>query len=132
MSQRHAQLDGNTIEDRPDRLLGVHVLVRVEMGGIAPQELAAERELRAYLRFDGANVPAVDPLVQRDPLAAAIDPFAEVDVESNTQPRVRERIRGSGRCGMPAHHQAGARHDSALVRLYDAAVDPVALTEIVG
>ena len=37
------RLPGNAIED--GRLLGVHVLVRVEMSGIPPQEFAAEREL---------------------------------------------------------------------------------------
>ena len=39
MSQRHAQLTGNAIEDRPGRLLGVHVLVRVEMGRFSEDRL---------------------------------------------------------------------------------------------
>jgi len=47
------------------------------MGRIAPQELAAERELRADLRFDRARVLAVDPLVERDPCARAYAAAAE-------------------------------------------------------
>ena len=35
MSQRHAQLSGDAVDDGLRRLLGVHVLMRVEMGRVA-------------------------------------------------------------------------------------------------
>src|SRR5258708_31043906 len=66
-------------------LVAVSVLVRVNVGGIAPGEVAEHTELAAEFGGDGNGVILGDDLIQARPLPATADPLPDVEVEADTQ-----------------------------------------------
>ena len=113
-------------------LFPMHVLVRVDVRRIAAHQPAKGLELAMKLRADGRHVVLLDDLVDARPVVVAPGPFAQVEMQADAEHRMGTRISGSLGGGGPAHHQARAGYDAALVRFDDAAIHALALTEIVG
>ena len=132
VAQGNTELRGQAPEDPCHRFPPVHVLVGVQMGGLAAGQRAKPGKLALHLRLHGLRV-ALDrhDLVHRCPCAVLLHPLAEVDVQAHS-----ERRRGAGVGGglfgrLLADHQAGAGQDALLVRARDACVHARAEAEVV-
>ena len=107
------------------------VLVRVEVGRIAADELPEQLELAADLALDLLGVLERHALVVGGPLVPGVGPLAKVEVKAD-----RERGVGAGvlsrldRRG-PADHHAGAGHNPPRVGLDHARIDALVLAEVV-
>lgn len=132
MPQRHPESIGNMDHHLPNRWVAMHVLVRVEMRGVPPDQVTKRLELAIDLCFDPGSVTWIDHPVARHPTAAIRNPFAQVDVQAQAQQRpLYRQARSRPRLG-ESNHEAGACHDAMIVRRGDAPVDPWALPEVVG
>lgn len=127
----NAELLGHPEQDRPNRLPPMHMLVGIEVCWLPTYEAAKVDELPGDFVSNSAFVVEGNNLVERAPRALAEDPFAEIHVDTNRQASVRSSVGGSWLDCRPAHHQARAGHNAALVRSNDAPVYATATPEIV-
>jgi lipopolysaccharide transport system permease protein len=106
------------------------VVMRVDVSGIAAHELAEPLELQGDISGDNASECALRPHERPRPSSHA--PTSNLDVEPNSERGVLSGVFGSLGRSPPVHHQAGARHNPALVRLDDPSIDAAAEPEVVG
>src|SRR5438445_3361622 len=108
------------------------VLVRVQVRRLGACEVAELGELPPSLVSHPARVLDRNDLVQFQPTAFAVAPFAEIKMKPEAQRAMTTRVCRGFRRGRPSDHQAGTRDNALLVSFRDSAVDTAALAEIVG
>src|SRR6266542_3534931 len=106
------------------------MLVGVEMGRIATEQLTERGDLTIHLLADGIAV-RWDNLIEWDPLAPSEGPLAKIEVQPDAEVWMLTRIgrRLPGR--RPPDHGAGGSQDAVLERPDDAAIHPGTLPEVV-
>jgi len=131
-STRHTESIADRSDDQADRFVPMHMLVRVDMGGIASHQPPEPVELADDLQLDRRRVVLPHNLIKRCPFAVPAHPFTQIEVQADTQPWRAPRVLRRRRRPRPVHHQAGTRDDSVLMAPDDTFVDARRLTEIVG
>jgi hypothetical protein len=119
------------LEQRPDERLRVPVLVRVEVRRRATYEGHEALELPLQ-RFYGVTRDRFGRESRAPPRQFRDPPSTELDVQADAKLGSFASVGGGLRRSRPLDHEAGARHDSALVRLDDPSVDASANAEVVG
>src|SRR4051812_33193554 len=96
-------------------LMAMDVLVRVDVRRVVANKLTKHVQLVGHLASYRRRVIRGHDLVDRHPGILTIRPFTQVDMETEAEARMRitvgSRFNGSG----PAHHQAGAGHNTTLM-----------------
>ena len=82
---RHAELPAELERKRASRLASMHMLMRVEVARVPPGHAPEALELPVHLRL--RHLTLVDGL----PLVVSKNPFAEIEVQSETKPRMATR-----------------------------------------
>src|SRR5262249_28810068 len=116
---------------RPDGLMLVNVLMRVEVSRIGSHKLAKKIKLAADVVANGGGIGNIG-CVELDPLAASYYPLAEIEVKANRERRVGAGVARCLRGRGPEYHQAGASHDAAFEGFDNATVHACGLAEVVG
>jgi hypothetical protein len=106
------------------------VLMRVDVSGIAAHERAEPVELQGDISGNDALECALGP--DKRPRSSPNPPPRNLDVKSDRELRVLAGIVCGLERNRTVHHQAGTRHDPALVCLDDPSVDAAAAPEVVG
>jgi hypothetical protein len=121
---------GEGLKGRPKRLASVAVVVRIEMSGIAADQLAESLELSCEVSCDGLPQSPVRP--DERPWSPSDAPASQFHVQSDGQLGMLSAILGRFASRRAGHHQAGARYDPVLMRLDDSSIDAAAAAEVVG
>src|SRR5688500_1288793 len=101
----------------------------IEMCRLRAKKLAEGVKLPRHFGSHSGRIVARNDLVCLAPFIVAKNPFAEIDMEADAQPRMLPRI---GRCLLRrrlSHHQTRAGDDATLVRLDDSAIGAGAQAE---
>jgi hypothetical protein len=129
--ERNANLARQVEQERPQRFPVMDVLMRVQVRRVSPHQFPKVCQLTRD--FVGHADGILDPndFVASDPDSLDKRPFAEIDVEPDTQVRVCSGIRCCRASRHPSHHKTRACDDAVAVGGDDSAVDAWALAEIV-
>src|SRR5207247_4098841 len=69
--------------------------------------------------------------IEQGPVRIAVKPFAEVQMQADTQAGVHTRVLARRRRCRPSHHETGTGYNAVLVRAHNSPVHTRALAEIV-
>src|SRR5215204_3638472 len=101
------------------------------MRGVCRKQTPEKLKLSQRLASNLATIVKVDGAIQLPPPAPVENPFAEIQMKSDSESGMGSGVTGRlGRCG-PAHQQTGARHDPSFEGLDDAARHARGLPEVV-
>jgi len=128
----HTEATGGGQDRAAHWLVAVNVLVRVDVGRLAADELAEELELAIELLYHRLSMLLGDHFVRRLPRPVAEHPLAEVEVEAGAERFAAPGIFPSLGRIRPAHHQRRAGHDPLIVAADHPLVDRTRAAEVVG
>jgi hypothetical protein len=132
MSQRDVELTRDFNCDATYWLLPVNMLMRIYMCRIFAGKATESRKLAMYLFDYFPEVIGRDYFIKSHPSPIAVDPFTEIKMKTEAKAWMLAAICCGSSGVWPAHHQTGACHNPALMRIDNAPIYAYALAEIIS
>src|SRR4249920_811915 len=106
--------------------------MRVDVAGLSAHQIEKNFELVSHFALDGGLIVQANDCIKGYPAAAAINPFAQIEMETEAKLRMGSRVEHGFAGRQPPGHQTRAGDNPMLVRFDNAPVYAWALAKVVG
>jgi hypothetical protein len=109
----------------------MHVLMRIDVSGIATDKFAKHSELTNYFALYSSIIVQRDYLIKRHPVVLAKVPLSQIEMQPYAQSRMGstqlDRFGGE----IVAHHQTSAGYYTVAMSLNNTAIDSSTLAKVI-